>query len=171
MRRAGSRYGLPATNKSLKYAMEGFQDIDGCIGVIWLPNTTVPLSMKKQGRWQLIKNREADPDWNLDNSDLTWSESYSTRGSHYRSFADNKVQNKENVVEIEYLGRYTHVPHAAAVVNSGNPNIKDDRYGAYLAARCCGCTICSESTRWKSLKKGKGRKNKVTRRSLMEAIA
>lgn len=169
MRRAGSRYGLPATNKSLKYAMEGFQDVDGCLGLIWLPNSTVALSMKKQARWQWIENREADPEWNFDSERVNWIEGYFTNfGFGFDNHQEDK-EDKDDVVRIEYFGRYTHVPHATAVSTSGDRNITDKRHQAFLAARCCGCSMCSQSTRWKSLKKGKGRKNKITRRSLLEA--
>lgn len=164
MRRSGSRYGLPATNRSLKYSMQPFQRVAGCLGVIYLPNDPVPLSLKKHARWQWIENRTINPDWSLDaveSADIIWCESYTTSGGEFpQSLLPLHLQSKgcdaKRVVNVEYLGRSQHISRP---VDKSSPSVfvHDERYGAYLAAYCCGCSFCSEKPRCKASKKTKGR--------------
>src|SRR4051812_40385928 len=51
MRRAGSRYGLPPTNRSLKHAMVDFQNVKGPYAYVLLPGEDTVVSLNKGGRW------------------------------------------------------------------------------------------------------------------------
>lgn len=153
MRRAGSRYGLPATNRSLKHAMEDFQDLKGCLGYIRIPETTVQLSLKKQARWKWIDEKTPDPSWALQ-EDVRWLEIYTVRGTQ-----SGRKPPDTGVIEVEYLGRSEGVSHKDAVAKCGEVGtLEDHRHKAYLASSCCGCSFCSDKPRWRARKKTKGRR-------------
>lgn len=162
MRRTGSRYGLPPTNQSLKYAMQEFQDVAGCYGVIRLPGTKVALSLKKQARWKWVDSHTTDPTWNLHDSPVLWCKSFTTAGLDYlpvQTRAGKADDSASQIIDVEYFGRFSALPHKKAVAEKGDHDvIFDERYLAYSAAQCCGCSMCSDKPRNKSKQKCKGRR-------------
>lgn len=152
MRRKGSRFGLKPTNRSLKHAMQLYQDVKGCIGVIRLPEVGgVTLSMKKQGRWKWVEDKDT-----IDGEGVVWHESYTTQGmgcAPAPSLLALKKSGKE-VVEVEYMGRFEARSHDMA--RKRGSNVHDERSDAYSTKCCCGCSMCSRSPRNKALSKTKG---------------
>jgi hypothetical protein len=157
MRREGSRYGLKPTNRSLKHAMQLYQDVKGVIGLIWLPdNDSVPLSMKKQARWEWVQRKELPPSSDA-SEEPVWHESYSTQGLGCSPVPSlTTLQNSEKpVVSVEYIGRFdARTPRA---VDERGGTSYDERHAAYGTKSCCGCSMCSERPRHKASKKTKGR--------------
>jgi hypothetical protein len=155
MRREGSRYGLKPTNRSLKHAMQLYQDVKGVMGLIWLPdNDSVPLSMKKHARWEWVQKKEI-PDAT---EDPVWHESYTTQGlgcSPAPSLTMLRGSGKP-VVSVEYIGRFKAQTPSSVRVRGGISY--DERYAAYGTKSCCGCNMCSERPRHKASKKTKGRR-------------
>jgi hypothetical protein len=158
MRREGSRYGLKPTNRSLKHAMQLYQEVKGVIGLIWLPdNDTVPLSMKKQARWRWVQRKELPPSPDP-TEEPVWHESYTTQGlgcSPVQSLTTLKRSGKP-VVSVEYIGRFD--ARTPRTVRAHGGNSYDERYAAYGTKSCCGCSYCSERPRHKASKKTKGRR-------------
>ena len=165
MRREGSRYGLPATNRSLKYAMQDFQDVKGYCGVIRLPGSEVELSLKKQGRWNWVQDKilpeEAEGETVRDGKRRVWFESYTARGLRVepaKLLSVLKLDKTIEIVEVEYIGRNEKRTHQEAVHRASPGFVHDERHAAFSASHCCGCTLCSTKPRNKALKKTKGKR-------------
>jgi hypothetical protein len=158
MRREVSRYGLKPTNRSLKHAMQLYQDVKGCIGIIRLPDDeSVPLSLKKQARWKWVQRKELPPACGV-LDDVVWHESYTTQGlgcSPVESLAALQ-RGKRPVVSVEYIGRFE--ARSPTMTRARGGATYDERHAAYATKCCCGCAMCSERPRDKSSKKTKGRR-------------
>lgn len=153
MRREGSRFGLKPTNRSLKHAMQLYQEVKGCIGIIRLQEDDgVALSLKKQGRWKWVEEEVGD---GVDG--VMWHESYTTQGmgcSPAPSLLALKSAGKI-VHQVEYMGRFEARSHETA--RKRNSTTHDERWSAFSTKCCCGCSMCSERPRNKAASKTKGR--------------
>ncbi|KAJ3029009.1 hypothetical protein HDV00_009815 [Rhizophlyctis rosea] len=167
--RTSSRYNLSPTNKSLKFAMEEFQTLKGHIGTIHLPDCPTPLSLKKHGRWKYVNNHVPDPAWGLpSDTDPIYLESFHLRGYWCNAIHVNTQNSGQRpVIVVNRIGRAVGVRGRGRKVRyAGNgpvpvvgDTVVDERYRAFSAACCCGCSMCSVGRpRGKALKKTKGRR-------------
>jgi hypothetical protein len=156
MKRAGSRYGLPPTNKSLKYAMVEFQDVRGSYAYLHLPGDTTALSLNKKKRWAFTEG--------LIPSDVPVYVSYSARGvsNCLSPRLASAIDSGKPIVRVDIIGRAATWRGAPSIVKSSGAVVYDERHAAYSAAECCGCTLCSQRPRKKALKKGKGKRKHNT---------
>ena len=185
VQRAGSRYGQPKTNASLKFAMVEFQDFRGSKSTMKLPGFPVAFSLKKRGRWKWTDADMIPPEFEA-LPDAVFFKAYNARGYGWHAKEGDeccrpvgncvKHDASKPIVIIETVGQSRHLPRQRfRDPTNAQPVLKntvvDERHLSYSQKCACGCQFCSQGApRRKALNKTKGRKG-IAREDLKEECA